>query len=118
MVQGLPLQNLMARPLARKINADGAAIQLDGLQGGILGGVDAQFDAGPGRHIITETHIGKLREYAANLWKDALLLEQLWLEGKLTKYVQIGAEEESIARLAPWRGSPALMASDGLFSFT
>ena len=36
---------------------------------------------------------------------------------KLTKYVQINQEEESIARSAPWQGKPAIIASDGLFGF-
>ena len=67
--------------------------------------------------IVTQTHIEQLKEYAQNLWRDAKILENLWLEGKLTKYVQISQEEESIAKLAPWQGSPALIASDGLFGF-
>ena len=44
-------------------------------------------------------------------------LETLWQEGKLSKYVQISKQEEEIASLASWGGSPALIASDGLFSF-
>lgn len=67
--------------------------------------------------IVTRTHIEQLKEYAQNLWRDAKILENLWLEGKLTKYVQVSQEEESIAKLAPWQGSPALIASDGLFGF-
>jgi hypothetical protein len=67
--------------------------------------------------IITEHHIGELRVYADNLWRDAMKLEELWLAGKLSQYVQISPEEESIARLAPWRGKPALIAADGLFGF-
>lgn len=67
--------------------------------------------------IITENHIKQLKEYAQNLWKDALILEKLWLEGGLAKFVQISPEEESIARLASWGGRPALIASDGLFGF-
>jgi len=67
--------------------------------------------------IITQSHIGQLKEYAKNLWNDALILEKLWLENKLNRYVQIGPEEEAIAKLAPWRGKPALIASDGLFGF-
>ncbi len=67
--------------------------------------------------IITETHIRQLKEYAENLWRDAITLEKLWLEGKLSKYVQITEDEEKIARLAPWQGKPALIASDGLFGF-
>lgn len=67
--------------------------------------------------IITPAHIEQLKKYAQNLWQDALILENLWREGKLTRHVQIGQEEESIARLAPWQGRPALIASDGLFGF-
>ncbi|MEE8359877.1 MAG: hypothetical protein V3S04_03000 [Candidatus Omnitrophota bacterium] len=67
--------------------------------------------------IITQTHVAQLKEYAEGLWNDALKLEKMWLEGRLTKYVQISKEEEEIARLAPWQGRPALIASDGLFGF-
>ena len=31
--------------------------------------------------------------------------------------IQIGAEEKQLALSQPWQGSPALMVSDGLFSF-
>ncbi|MDY7039143.1 MAG: hypothetical protein SV375_23710 [Thermodesulfobacteriota bacterium] len=41
----------------------------------------------------------------------------MWKERKLDHIVQMGKEEEEIARIQPWRGSPALVASDGLFSF-
>jgi hypothetical protein len=67
--------------------------------------------------IINQTHIKQLKEYAQNLWQDALTLENLWLEGELSKYVQIAPEEEQIARWAPWGGRPALIAADGLFGF-
>jgi hypothetical protein len=67
--------------------------------------------------ILTPSHIEQLKDYAKNLWHDALILEQLWQEGKLTKYVQISKEEEEIAKLSPWQGKPALIASDGLFGF-
>ncbi len=67
--------------------------------------------------IISPHHITQLKSYARNLWKDALKLEELYLEGKLKEYVQISPGEEEIARLSPWRGKPALIASDGLFGF-
>ncbi|MBN3039488.1 MAG: hypothetical protein JW869_08765 [Candidatus Omnitrophica bacterium] len=67
--------------------------------------------------IITPAHIEQLKEYAHNLWNDALTLEKLWLDGKLEKFVQINKEEEAIAKLAPWQGRPALIAADGLFGF-
>lgn len=67
--------------------------------------------------ILTKDYVKQIWTYGQNLWHDALTLEDLWLEGKLSKYVQITEEEEAIARLAPWRGKPAIIASDGLFCF-
>lgn len=68
--------------------------------------------------ILAPAHLEQLRRYGQNLWDDALKLEKMWRQGKLTKYVQITEEEEEIARLCPWEGNIALMASDGLFGFT
>lgn len=67
--------------------------------------------------LLTEAHLTQLRHYARNLWHDALELETLWREGHLDKYVAIGPEEKAIATMQPWMGGPALMVSDGLFSF-
>ena len=67
--------------------------------------------------ILTPDHVEQIKTYGNNIWKDALFLENLWLTGKLSKYVQINEEEEEIARLCPWKGTTALIASDGLFGF-
>ncbi|MBN1794327.1 MAG: hypothetical protein JW844_05130 [Candidatus Omnitrophica bacterium] len=67
--------------------------------------------------LITRGHIGQIMEYARNLWKDAVRLEELWLAGKLDRYIRMSPEEEALARSAPWQGSIALIASDGLFNF-
>ena len=67
--------------------------------------------------LLTMDQIEELRQYARNLWQDALKLEELWREGELDHLVQVGAEEKELALKQPWRGSPALMVSDGLFSF-
>jgi hypothetical protein len=67
--------------------------------------------------ILTEEHLAELRCYAENLWKDAIKLEDLWRVGQLDEVVRIGREEKGLAMSQPWRGSPALMVSDGLFSF-
>jgi hypothetical protein len=67
--------------------------------------------------IITPNHLTSLQEYSANLWGDMLKLEKMWQEGKLDHVVQMGEGEAEIARMQPWGGSPALVASDGLFSF-
>ena len=67
--------------------------------------------------LLTMDHMGELKQYARNLWQDALKLEELWREGELDHLVQVGPEEKELALKQPWRGSPALMVSDGLFSF-
>jgi hypothetical protein len=41
----------------------------------------------------------------------------MWLSGKLDDIIKIEEEELEIARWNPWGGSPAIIASDGLFSF-
>lgn len=67
--------------------------------------------------IISPGQLAALREYSANLWADLLKLEKCWHEGRLNHVIQMGAGEEEIARMQFWGGSPALIASDGLFSF-
>jgi hypothetical protein len=41
----------------------------------------------------------------------------MWLAGELDTYVNIEEEELAIARMNPWGGSAAIIASDGLFNF-
>lgn len=67
--------------------------------------------------ILTETHLEELREYARNLWDDSVLLERFWRDGRLDAVAFIGEEERKLAGTQPWNGGPALMVSDGLFSF-
>ncbi|NIS59488.1 MAG: hypothetical protein GTO13_01930 [Proteobacteria bacterium] len=67
--------------------------------------------------LLTIDHIRDLRKYARNLWEDAVKLEELWRAGKLDDVVWVAEEEKGLALDQPWRGSPALMVSDGLFSF-
>jgi hypothetical protein len=67
--------------------------------------------------IVTQNHLVALQEYSANLWSDLLKLEKLWIEGKLDHVVELDDDQAEIARLQPWGGSQALIASDGLFSF-
>ncbi len=67
--------------------------------------------------IITQNHLTFLQEYSVNLWGDLLKLEKMWQEGRLDHVVRLGKGEAEIARMQPWGGSPALIASDGLFSF-
>jgi hypothetical protein len=67
--------------------------------------------------LINEAQMQQLQVYCENLWADAVQLTEWWRAGSLDDFVHITAEEEAIARTAPWTGQPALMASDGLFSF-
>ena len=67
--------------------------------------------------IISLSQLAALQEYSNNLWADLLKLEKWWHEGKLNHVVQMSEGEEEIARMHFWGGSPALIASDGLFSF-
>ncbi len=67
--------------------------------------------------LINEAQVQQLQVYCRNLWDDAVKLADWWRGGRLDDFVHITPEEEAIARVAPWTGQPALMASDGLFSF-
>jgi len=67
--------------------------------------------------LLTVNHLADLNRYAYNLWQDAVKLEQIWREGQLYDVVKISEEEKELALNQPWQGRPALMVSDGLFSF-
>jgi hypothetical protein len=66
---------------------------------------------------LTIDHLKDLNHYAHNLWQDAIKLEKLWRKGQLDDVVEIEEEEKELALSQPWKGSPALVVSDGLFSF-
>ena len=67
--------------------------------------------------IITPPQLIALESYCKNLWADCLTLEKMWLGGELDDFINIEDEELEIARMQPWNGSSAIIASDGLFSF-
>jgi hypothetical protein len=67
--------------------------------------------------VITPRQIEVLKVYCAALWEDCITLEKMWLSGELDHLVSMEEEELEIARSQPWGGSPAIIASDGLFSF-
>ena len=67
--------------------------------------------------LITPGQIEALQNYSAKLWLDCLKLEKLWLDGALDEIVKVEDEALEIANLQPWGGTPAIIASDGLFSF-
>jgi hypothetical protein len=67
--------------------------------------------------IITMQQIEALKSYCDNIWQDCLTLEKLWLSGDLDHLIGLDPEELEIAKSQPWRGSPAILSSDGIFSF-
>jgi hypothetical protein len=67
--------------------------------------------------LVTDEQIEALKLYGRKLWQDCLTLENMWLAGELDAFVNIEEEELEIARLNPWSGSAAIIASDGLFNF-
>jgi len=67
--------------------------------------------------VITTDQLNALKNYCRKLWSDCLILEKMWLDGELDEIIKIEEEELEIARMHPWGGNPAIIASDGLFSF-
>ena len=67
--------------------------------------------------VITTRQIEALKDYGRKMWEDCLTLEKMWHAGQLDHFINIEEEELEIARMNPWRGSAAIIASDGLFGF-
>jgi hypothetical protein len=69
--------------------------------------------------IISQAQVVKLTNYCGKLWQDFLVLEQLWYDNVINQAIkfEIDPEELEIARMQPWKGGPAFLSSDGLFSF-
>jgi len=67
--------------------------------------------------LITTQQIEALESYCSRIWEDCLTLEKMWFSGDLDRLISLEPEELEIARSQPWRGSPAIFSSDGIFSF-
>jgi hypothetical protein len=67
--------------------------------------------------LVTMEQMKAVMHYGNKLWSDCLVLEQMWQQGELNEFIKIEEEELEIARMQPWEGSPAIIASDGLFNF-
>ena len=67
--------------------------------------------------VITAGQIDALKDYGRKMWQDCLTLEKMWHTGQLDHFINIEEEELEIARMNPWQGSAAIIASDGLFGF-
>ncbi len=67
--------------------------------------------------LLTAAQVTSLAGYCKAIWNDCLTLEKMWMDGHLDDLIDIEPEELAIARSQPWKGSFALLASDGIFSF-
>jgi len=67
--------------------------------------------------IINYEQLASLERYAAGIWQDCVKLEKWWRKGLLDDFLTLSREDKEIACLQPWNGTPAILASDGLYSF-
>jgi hypothetical protein len=67
--------------------------------------------------LIKNSQMMALEKYCRGIWKDCLVLEELWMTDRLGIRMNIDPDELAIIRSQPWKGSDAIFASDGLFSF-
>jgi len=67
--------------------------------------------------LVTIDQMKALKRYCADIWSDCLTLEKMWSTGEIDLIINIEPEELEIIGSQPWQGSPAIFASDGLFSF-
>jgi hypothetical protein len=67
--------------------------------------------------LINIRQINALKKYCSGIWADCLTLEKMWEKGSLGIRIVIDEKEMEIIKSQRWRGSPAIFASDGLFSF-
>ncbi len=67
--------------------------------------------------LITVDQMKALTGYCACIWADCLTLEKMWLSGELELRLNMEPEELQIVQSQPWKGTSAIFASDGLFSF-
>lgn len=67
--------------------------------------------------LIKISQMNALDKYCQGIWNDCLILEKIWQSGELDIRMKIDPEELEIIKSQPWNGSPAILASDGLFSF-
>jgi hypothetical protein len=67
--------------------------------------------------LITQEQLDVLQAYSRSLWEDCKVLEEGWRKGEIVDMLDENEKAREIFRLQPWQGSPALIASDGLFGF-
>lgn len=125
---GVLQSDMSVREAVNKINdamlnmdAD-ALLAIDEMQKSMALDYDFTYLLGPIKialrpRIITESQITALRSYCDQMWQDCLTLEKMWHAGELKNIVNIDDDELAISGMHPWGGSPAIIASDGLFNF-
>ena len=67
--------------------------------------------------LVTQQQLDALQAYGRSIWEDCRILEEGWRKGEIVDMLDEKEEARKIFRLQPWQGSPALIASDGLFGF-
>ena len=67
--------------------------------------------------LITTGQMKALESYCAAIWEDCLTLEKMWFSDELSVILNMDPEELILVKAQPWKGAPAIFASDGLFSF-
>jgi len=67
--------------------------------------------------LIKKSQMKALERYCRGIWEDCLVLEDLWMTDRLGMRMNIDTGELAIIKSQPWKGSDAIFASDGLFSF-
>jgi hypothetical protein len=67
--------------------------------------------------LIKVSQMKALDKYCQGIWNDCLILEKMWQSDEFGIRMKIDPEELEIIKSQPWNGSPAILASDGLFSF-
>ncbi len=67
--------------------------------------------------LLNVQQIEDLKVYCTKVWADCLKLEKMWLADEMGIVLSLEEQELEISRLQPWGGSPACLASDGLFNF-
>jgi hypothetical protein len=67
--------------------------------------------------LLKVSQMKALEKYCEGIWNDCIILEEMWRSGKLGIRMKMDPEELEIINSQPWNGSPAILASDGLFSF-
>lgn len=68
--------------------------------------------------IVSQNYVNQLKEYSKNLWYDALLLENLYTQSGLDKYIRVSTEQKTLIKSMPWQRNPAILQIEGSFNIS